>query len=48
MVRLILIDAAGKQVGAVELGRDVRLIDLESLKALGAIRAQLAQVVCVA
>lgn len=40
MVRLILIDAAGKQVGAVELGRGVRLVDLEALKALGACRAQ--------
>jgi hypothetical protein len=41
MVRLILIDATGKQVGIVELGRDVKLVDLESLKGLGAVRAKL-------
>lgn len=48
MVKLILIDATGKQVGTVELGREVRLVDLEMLKSLGATRAQLAQVVRVA
>lgn len=41
MARLILIDAAGNQVGAVELARSVRLVDLEALKALGAVRALL-------
>lgn len=48
MVKLILIDATGKHVGTVELGREVRLVDLEMLKSLGAARAQLAQVVRVA
>ncbi len=42
MVKLILFGIDGRLVGAVELGREVRLVDLESLKALGAVRAQLA------
>ncbi len=41
MVKLILIDACGHQVGAIELAREVKLIDLEALKNLGAVRARL-------
>ena len=41
MVKLILIDACGHQVGAIELVREVKLIDLEALKNLGAVRARL-------
>ena len=41
MVKLILIDAGGHQVGAIELAREVKLIDLEALKNLGAVRARL-------
>lgn len=48
MAKLILIDATGKQVGTVEQGREVRLVDLDMLKSLGAVRAKLAQVVLVA
>ena len=38
---LTLIDAGGHQVGAIELAREVKLIDLEALKNLGAVRARL-------
>ena len=41
MVKLILIDAGGHQVGAIELAREVKLVDLEALKKLGAVRARL-------
>ncbi len=41
MVKLILIGIDGRQVGAVELAREVRLVDLELLKSLGAVRARL-------
>ncbi len=41
MVKLILIGIDGSQVGAVELAREVRLVDLELLKNLGAVRARL-------
>lgn len=41
MVKLILIGIDGRQVGAVELQRDIKVIDLELLKNLGAVRARL-------
>ena len=41
MVKLILIGADGRQVGAVELGREIKVADLELLKVLGAVRARL-------
>ncbi len=41
MVRLIQIDATGHKVGSIELGREVKLVDLEALKNLGAVRARL-------
>ena len=41
MVKLILIGADGRQVGAVELDREIKVVDLESLKVLGAVRARL-------
>lgn len=42
MVKLILIGADGRQVGAVELNREVRLVDLEALRTLGAARVAIA------
>lgn len=41
MVKLILIGIDGRQVGAVELAREVKVVDLELLKSLGAVRARL-------
>ncbi len=41
MVKLILIGIDGRQVGAVELDRKVKVADLELLKSLGAVRARL-------
>ena len=41
MVRLILIGIDGRQVGAVELDREIKVVYLESLKSLGAVRARL-------
>lgn len=41
MLRLILIGIDGRQVGAVELDREIKVVDLESLKSLGAVRARL-------
>lgn len=41
MVKLILIDAEGRQVGAVELAREVKLVALAALKNLGAVRFHL-------
>lgn len=35
MVKLILNGIDGRQVGAVELARDVKVVDLELLKSLG-------------
>ncbi len=42
MVKLILIGSDGRQVGAVELNREVRLVDLEALRSLGATRVAIA------
>lgn len=41
MMKLILIGADGRHVGAVELSSTVRVVALESLKALGAVRVKL-------
>lgn len=42
MVKLILIGIDGRRVGAVELAREVRLVDLEALRSLGAARVAIA------
>lgn len=41
MLRLILIGIDGRQVGAVELDREIKVVDLGALKSLGAVRARL-------
>ncbi len=44
MIRLILVGSDGRRVGAVELSVDVKIADLDSLKALGAVRVTLERV----